>query len=210
MLLWLPPLGNCSGLYLAVGVTLLFFVKLVLVSFFPILRWKIWANTLQWKNVTKKENVLTQADEKRRILKKKKLNYQHSIIDRECQHECVHCIVEAVNTVVTQHGHRDPTPRKHFWNSGFDVFSQLLHGPSEINISFLSSVADLEEASVKQLILCGNERFSRQTTSYLFSYSSIFFFLFTFKSARPMFLLRIKMTPHKWYSLDLIGICSVF
>lgn len=55
---------------------------------------------------------------------------------------------------------------KHFGNSGFDVFSQLLHGPQKINISFLSPMADLEEASVKQLMLSGNEiYFSRQTTS---------------------------------------------
>lgn len=66
---------------------------------------------------------------------------------------------EVVNSMVTQHGYQVPAPGKHSWNPAFDMFSKLLHGPLKINISFLSPMADLEEASVKQLILPGNEMY---------------------------------------------------
>lgn len=104
----------------------------------------------------------------------------------DCKHKCVHYTEEIVNTSVTQHRASGTNTHKHFWNSVFDVLSQLLHGPPKINISFLSPMADLEEASVKQLILSGNEiYFSRQNNKHqVFVQPTVLFSLiFTFKSS---------------------------
>lgn len=67
---------------------------------------------------------------------------------------------------VTQLGHQVPTPTNIFETPVLMCSLNYCTVLQKINISFLSPMADLEEASVKQPVLSGNEiYFSRQTTS---------------------------------------------
>lgn len=67
---------------------------------------------------------------------------------------------------VTQLGHQVPAPTNIFETPVLMCSLNYCTVLQKINISFLSPMADLEEASVKQPVLSGNEiYFSKQTTS---------------------------------------------